>query len=598
MKPVFRLLALSLLASFGGQLLLLSARAAPQSVVAVKLHAYTQTAPGDNFSPAESALDVELRFGAPVAGTSATLHTPSGSHALNTVDENTLGALQAAASPAALDGLAPEGSYRLALSGGSSDSYTFSFPGAALAPAAITNYAFLQDTRAASVTVQWNPLPLASVAEGVVLLEIFRGNGEVVWRSNGLSAASRSATATGLPADQPLYGVLTYGHMPLVTTDNFLVAVGRATSVRFPIGTGGATGTNTPPAISAHPLSQSLEGRSSVTLAVGLFDSLGATFQWHKDGAPIAGANQSSLTATTPGFYTVAVTNSSGTTTSNAAIVTANASSETARLYAISCRARVGTGGDILIPGMLIGGSGQRQVLVRAGGPAIQGVNGVLAQPQLAFYQVGISTPVATNSGWSSGSASATSALQAAFSAANLPAYPTGSADCALIATVSAGAAYTATVSGVGNGTGVGLVEVYELGAGSARIVALSCRARVGTGDDVLIPGIIVAGDSAKTLIVRAKGPGIEGVAGTLAQPKLELFTGAGVRIAENTGWMNAPNVAAISAATAAAGLSPLSPGAADCAIVATLPPGGYTAKVSGVNGSSGVALVEVYEVP
>lgn len=563
-----------------------------QAVVAVKLSGYQQTTAAGNFTDGESSFDLELRFGSPTAGISAVLNTPGGSRVPTPVDETTLGTSQSFASAAALESSFSSGNYSISLSGTSAGNFPFTFPTTALPPVAITNYAALQDVTNTTVTITWDALPAVPGAESVVLLEIFHANGELVWRSSGLAGDSRSATASGLPGNQSLYGVLTYAHAPLVTIDSVIYAVARATSIRFPIGT------RTPPAITTQPLSQALEGQSSVTLFVGLVDNAGASFQWHKDGAPLAGANGSSVNVTSPGFYTVTITNSNGTTTSNAAIVTAQASSTDTRLYAISCRAKVGTGGDILIPGVLVGGTGQRQVLVRAGGPAIQGVDGTLARPQLTLYQVGSSTPIATNTGWSSGSASETAALQAAFTASGLPQYPIGSADCALIATVNAGAAYTATVSGVDNTTGVGLVEMYELGSGSARLAALSCRAHVGAGGDVLIPGIVVAGSGSKSLIIRARGPGIESVANVLAYPKLELFNSTGVKIAENTGWTNAPNVAAIAAATAAAGLAPLAPGSADCAIVVTLPAGGYTAQVSGVDGATGVALVEVYEVP
>src|SRR5204863_95147 len=110
----------------------------------------------------------------------------------------------------------------------------------------------------------------------------------------------------------------------------------------------------------------------------------------------------------------------------------------------------------------IVGGSGSRQVVVRASGPAIQGLSGTLAQPQLQLYQVGISNPIATNVGWSSGTAANTSALQAAFTQASLPPFPAGSADCALLATLPPGG-YTAQVSGLNNTTGVALIEVYEV---------------------------------------------------------------------------------------------------------------------------------------
>lgn len=353
------------------------------------------------------------------------------------------------------------------------------------------------------------------------------------------------------------------------------------------------------PAITVHPTTQSVGIGGTGALQVSAQSSTTVSFQWYKDGVAINGATSSSLSISNvlpsnAGSYTVKITNIHGSVTSNAAVLTVVTD---ARLYAISCRAHVGVGGDILIPGIVIGGSGSRQMIVRASGPAIAGVSGTLARPQLKLYQVGNPDPIASNTGWSNGTAQETAALQAAFAAANLPQYPMGSADCALLATVIAGNAYTATISGVGDSTGVALVEVYETGSGSARMTALSCRAQVGTGGNVLIPGIIVLGTTQKQVIIRAKGPGIEGVAGVLAQPTLSLFRGS-TTIAQNTGWSTAANATAIASSTVAVGLAPFKPGSGDCAILTTLAPGGYTAHVSGLNGTTGVALIEVYEVP
>jgi hypothetical protein len=271
-----------------------------------------------------------------------------------------------------------------------------------------------------------------------------------------------------------------------------------------------------------------------------------------------------------------------------------------ARLFAIACRAVVGTGGNVLIPGIIINGSGSKQVIVRASGPALipQGVTGTLAQPQLRLYSG--SNVIAENIGWSSGTAANTSALQAAFAQVGLSQFPAGSTDCALLATLSPGA-YTAIISGANDSTGVALVEVYELGASDSRLSAIACRAVVGTGGNVLIPGIIVTGSGPKRVIVRASGPALipQGVDGTLAQPQLRLYSGSTV-IAENIGWSSgsAANTSALQTAFTQVGLTPFPTGSADCALLATLTPGAYTAIVSGANNTTGVALIEVYEMP
>ena len=355
----------------------------------------------------------------------------------------------------------------------------------------------------------------------------------------------------------------------------------------------------------SQPQGQTVSIGGIATFSVVATGSGALSYQWKKDGAVIAGATGSTYSVSNVqtadgGRYSVTVTDGAGSFTSNAATLGVSATTViNSRLYAISCRAMVGTGGDILIPGIAIGGSGSRQVIVRASGPAIQGVAGTLVRPQLQLYQAGVGTPIATNAGWDNGTDAA--ALRAAFSEANLPQYASGSADCALLATLNAGAAYTAQVSGLGaSPTGVALVEVYELGSSSARMTALSCRARVGSGGDILIPGVIILGGSPKQVIIRAAGPALaaQGVPGALAQLQLQLYDSSGTKIAENIGWGNASNLSGLVAATTASGLQPFAPGSADCALLVTLPPGGYTAQVSGLNSTTGVALIEIYEVP
>src|SRR5439155_15579861 len=123
----------------------------------------------------------------------------------------------------------------------------------------------------------------------------------------------------------------------------------------------------------------------------------------------------------------------------------------------------------------------------------------------------------------------------------------------------------TAVISGLGNTTGVALVEVYELTTSTANLAALSCRARVGTNADILIPGITIAGSGAKQVIIRASGPALaaQGVDGTLAQLRLQVFNSAGTKIAENVGWENGNNLDELATATLASGLQPFRAGSA-----------------------------------
>lgn len=134
--------------------------------------------------------------------------------------------------------------------------------------------------------------------------------------------------------------------------------------------------------------------------------------------------------------------------------------------------------------------------------------------------------------------------------------------------------------------------------ANPSRLLAISTRGFVGTGSNVLIGGFIVAGPSPKTVLIRASGPALVPFlpSGTLPDPQLRVFNSAGVVIEANSGWGGSPLIAKSAAASGA--MAWPDPASADSAVVATLPPGAYTAQVSSVTGKTGTALVEVYEVP
>jgi YVTN family beta-propeller protein len=269
-----------------------------------------------------------------------------------------------------------------------------------------------------------------------------------------------------------------------------------------------------------------------------------------------------------------------------------------ARLINISTRAQVGTGANILIPGFVIGGSGTETLLIRADGPALAGfgVAGALAQPSLSVFDSS-GNVVASNTAWGTN----TNPAQVSSAAASVGAFAlaSGSADCALVASLPAGA-YTVQVSGVGNSTGVALAEVYEVSFSGTSLVNISTRAQVGTGADIIIPGFVIAGSGSDQLLARGDGPALTGfgVAGALAQPSLSVYDNSGNVIASNTGWGTGPNPAQITSAGAAVGAFALAAGSADSALIVNLSAGAYTMQLSGVNNSTGVALAELYQVP
>lgn len=272
----------------------------------------------------------------------------------------------------------------------------------------------------------------------------------------------------------------------------------------------------------------------------------------------------------------------------------------TSRLVNISTRAQVGTGANILIPGFVISGSGTETLLIRADGPGLAqfGVSGVLAQPSLRVTNQSTGNTVASNTGWGTNA----NAAQIASVASQVGAFAlaSGSADCAVIANLPAGA-YTVQVSGVNNTTGIALAEVYEVSSSGTRLVNISTRAQVGTGGSIIIAGFVVSGSGSEQLLVRGDGPSLAqfGVTGALAQPSLSLINqSSGATIASNTGWSTNTNASQITSIGTTVGAFSLAAGSADSAVVVNVPAGAYTAQIAGVNSTTGVALAEVYEVP
>jgi hypothetical protein len=248
----------------------------------------------------------------------------------------------------------------------------------------------------------------------------------------------------------------------------------------------------------------------------------------------------------------------------------------------ISARAHIGTGDNVMIGGFVIYGSTPKTVVVRARGPSLAqfGVPGTLANPQLTLYSG--QAPIDSNDDWQQGADAAQ--VQASGFA------PLDAAESAIIATLQPGG-YTAIVSGVGSTTGVAIVEVFEVDAATTPLVNVSARALVQTGDNVMIAGFIIQGDTPLTVVIRARGPSLAqfGVPGPLANPQLTLYSGQ-TPIASNDDWQQAANAPQITTS----GFAPSH--SAESAILVTLQPGAYTAIVNGANATTGVAIVEVFK--
>jgi hypothetical protein len=268
-----------------------------------------------------------------------------------------------------------------------------------------------------------------------------------------------------------------------------------------------------------------------------------------------------------------------------------------ARLANVSVRARSGTGDNVLIVGFVIGGGGSKAILLRGLGPSLGplGVGSPLPDPVLSLAPFG-KAPIDANDNWGA------AAAQIAPLAQRLGAYglDSRSLDAALLVTLPGGP-YTATIGDKAGGTGVALGEAYDADLGGlARLVNVSARTWVGTGDDNLIAGFVVTGGTRQTLLVRAVGPGLTalGVSGVLSDPVLSLHRyGVDTPLFQNDDWGSIAYADQIVAAGRRAGAFALDAGSKDAALLVTLPAGVYSAVVNGANNTTGVALVEVYEI-
>jgi hypothetical protein len=255
----------------------------------------------------------------------------------------------------------------------------------------------------------------------------------------------------------------------------------------------------------------------------------------------------------------------------------------------IATRMRVETGDNVLIGGFIITGSASKDVVVRGLGPSLTGfgISDALADPTLELRNSN-GLVIRSNDNWQDDS------LQAAQLTA-LGLAPTNGKESALLAQLSP-AAYTAIVSGKDQGTGVGVVEVYDTnGAAASQLANISTRGFVQTGNNVMIGGFILGGNPDQTQIVlRGIGPSLAqfGLSPVLADPTLELHDANGALLVSNDDWQSD----AVSAAQlTAAGFALSDP--KESGIFTSLPAGQFTAILAGKNGGIGIGLVEIYNL-
>jgi hypothetical protein len=254
----------------------------------------------------------------------------------------------------------------------------------------------------------------------------------------------------------------------------------------------------------------------------------------------------------------------------------------------ISTRLRVQTGDNVLIIGMIATGTEEKKVIIRAIGPTLTdlGVSGALTDTTLDLFEG--NTLLFSNDDWRN------SSQQAEIEASGLA--PRRDAESAIIWTLTPGQNYTAIVRGKNGQTGIGVVEAFDLDpAAASKLASISTRGFVEAGDNVMIAGLI-AGPSDGTnvkILARAMGPSLSdlGVPDVLGDPTLDLVNSSGTVIRSNNNWKDSQQ-----SEIEAAGLAPNHD--EEAALVETVAPGAYTAIVRGNSRTTGVGLVEVYDVP
>ncbi|MBL9202902.1 MAG: immunoglobulin domain-containing protein [Opitutaceae bacterium] len=350
------------------------------------------------------------------------------------------------------------------------------------------------------------------------------------------------------------------------------------------------------------PLSQTVAPGGNVTFTVA---APGATaFQWRRDGTNLAGATAATLTLTNvttsnAGTYTVVASNATDSATSAGAVLAVGTASAVARLTNLSILTSLSGSADSFTMGYVVGGAGTagaKPLVIRAAGPSLAqlGVGGPLPDPRLELFAGAAAS--GANDNWG-GAAALLTAMN------NVGAFPFASAtslDAAVATSVTAGD-NSVKVSPVGNLSGAVIAEIYDATPAAAfttatpRLVNVSVLKNIGTS---LTAGFVIGGTGSRTVLIRAVGPTLGAapfnVPGVVADPQLVLFSGQ-TQIGANDNW---GGTAALTAAFTQVGAFALPAASRDAALLVTLQPGNYSVQVSGVGATTGVAIVEVYEVP
>lgn len=255
-----------------------------------------------------------------------------------------------------------------------------------------------------------------------------------------------------------------------------------------------------------------------------------------------------------------------------------------ARALNVSTRLQVESGENVMIAGFIVRGNTSKRVLLRGLGNSLRsaGIANALADPNLELHSAD-GALLHSNDNWQDTQASQIAATGLA---------PTDPHEAAMIAVLPPGS-YTVILSSRDGKSGVGLVEIYDLDQSPAtQLGNVSTRGLVGSGDEVMIAGVILGGAGPAKVLLRGIGPSLAqaGVARPLDDPTLALRNADGSLVAYDNDWSDSQP-----SEITPTGLAPSD--SREAAIVVTLPPGAYTAVLADNAAQPGVGLVEFYSL-
>ena len=413
------------------------------------------------------------------------------------------------------------------------------------------------------------------------------------WKHNGIDLPG--ATGPSLSISNLILSDA--GNYAVAVTNTFGTVLSAAASLNV-------NATSSAPEFLLQPKSQTVAAGATVVFSAPANGVPTPTYQWQRNGLPIALATSPTLVLSganvTAGNYTVVISNTSNTITSNVARLIVLPTNTPGHLKNLSVLARITAADPNFTVATVIGPpgtAGSKPLLVRAAGPSLGqlGVSGALPDPKLTMFQ-GSST-FGSNDNWGT-----VAGLAPVFTRVGaFPFVATTSLDAALYNDATPAGSYSVQVSGAAGQTGPVIAEIYDAAASfsptAPRLVNVSVLKTIAPGDS-LTAGFVIEGDTALTVLIRAIGPGLAAVGvtnGFLLDPKLELFNSASASVALNDNWGG--DTALRSAMTAVGAFALSDTGSKDAVLLVTLAPGSYSAQVGGVGPAGGLALVEVYEV-